>query len=478
MKNIVILLLTLLLSSCFLSDTKEDFGKLDVSTKILETPVFKGPVLDSDVFIQVDKVYLVESSPILDKTVNISSKQPINIMAAIDFADNTLSVSPDADVDLNKKFNIKFNNQTLARYFNYLENITGYQIELSDGVVYIRSTQQMKWNLQSLSLNDSTILTSAKTEVGKDTDTDSVAPKSISDNWKQIISHIKTILGSKGIVVDNQQLGTITAEGLPARVKRVDLWLNDLIKSSNRQIHLQVQVLDVTVDESVGRGINWNLISKQSAQFKIGNNAQQAIGGAGIISIGTPAGSVLDLGKKITLDVMLNLLSKQGKVRVDNQPNITVANGREAYITTGDEFSYVASIDSKADAQGQVTTTSNVERMNVGVDMRVTPKILPDGRIAINITPVVSSLKSYSVLTSGSGSSIQEFKTPNIALQKLATQVIVESGKTIHLGGLIASKVANAAKGLPGGGLTFIRSTLDVVVTCPCASALESMLAT
>jgi Flp pilus assembly secretin CpaC len=32
--------------------------------------------------------------------------------------------------------------------------------------------------------------------------------------------------------------------------------------------------------------------------------------------------------------------------------------------------------------------------MNVGVDMRVTPKILPDGRIAINITPVVSSLKS------------------------------------------------------------------------------------
>ncbi len=162
---------------------------------------------------------------------------------------------------------------------------------------------------------------------------------------------------------------------------------------------------------------------------------------------------MLDLGKKITLDVMLNLLSKQGKVRVDNQPNITVANGREAYITTGDEFSYVASIDSKADAQGQVTTTSNVERMNVGVDMRVTPKILPDGRIAINITPVVSSLKSYSVLTSGSGSSIQEFKTPNIALQKLATQVIVESGKTIHLGGLIASKVANAAKGLPGGGL-------------------------
>jgi Flp pilus assembly secretin CpaC len=38
-------------------------------------------------------------------------------------------------------------------------------------------------------------------------------------------------------------------------------------------------------------------------------------------------------------------------------------------------------------------------------------------------------------------------------LAELRTQVIVESGKTIHLGGLIASKVANAAKGLPGGGI-------------------------
>jgi type II secretory pathway component GspD/PulD (secretin) len=58
-------------------------------------------------------------------------------------------------------------------------------------------------------------------------------------------------------------------------------------------------------------------------------------------------------------------------------PNITVTNGREAYITTGDEFSYIASIKSATDAQGQITTTSDIQRMSVGIDMRVTPKILP-----------------------------------------------------------------------------------------------------
>lgn len=69
--------------------------------------------------------------------------------------------------------------------------------------------------------------------------------------------------------------------------------------------------------------------------------------------------------------------------------------------------------------------------MSVGVDMRVTPKILPDNRIVVSIVPVVSSLKSYTTLSSGFGSSLQEFKTPNITLQKLTTQVIVESGKWV-----------------------------------------------
>jgi type II secretory pathway component GspD/PulD (secretin) len=48
-------------------------------------------------------------------------------------------------------------------------------------------------------------------------------------------------------------------------------WLSGLIKSSNRQVHLQVQVLDVTIDESVGQGINWNLISKQSSSKQSSN---------------------------------------------------------------------------------------------------------------------------------------------------------------------------------------------------------------
>ncbi|CAC9518502.1 hypothetical protein [uncultured Gammaproteobacteria bacterium] len=478
-------LLMLMVSSCTTNENKESIDTIVEKMLSKEySPIVFNP--------EPTPAFIVVKEPKdlkLEQKVNVSIKQPINIIAAIDFADSTLSISPDSGVDLNKKFNVKFNNQTLGVYFDFLENITGYHIELIDGVVYIKSIQTQTWHLQSLSL-DNVEISSAKNDIGASTQ----EKQTNVDSWDEIIKQVKIIMNlddrpkflfkiikavKKGAqegakegdkeeaeeqikafsVVHNKQLGTVTVTGMPKKLEQVDIWLSGLIKSSNRQVHLQVQVLDVTIDESIGQGINWNLISKQSSskqssgQFQISNNSKQVIDGAGLISIGSPIGTALNLGNKISLSVMLNLLRKQGNVRVDNQPNITVTNGREAYITTGDEFSYIASIKSATDAQGQITTTSDIQRMNIGIDMRVTPKILPDNRIVVNIVPIISSIKSFTTLTSGSNNSTQEFKTPNIALQKLRTQVIVESGKTIHLGGLIASKVANAAKGLPDGGI-------------------------
>jgi hypothetical protein len=46
------------------------------------------------------------------------------------------------------------------------------------------------------------------------------------------------------------------------------------------------------------------------------------------------------------------------------KPLAALATFEAIYITTGDEFSYIASIKSATDAQGQITTTSDIQRMN------------------------------------------------------------------------------------------------------------------
>jgi DNA-binding GntR family transcriptional regulator len=119
----------------------------------------------------------------LSKKVNIASTQPLNIIAAINYADSELSVYPDSGVDIDKELFVKFHNQTLEKYFNYLENLTGYQIELIDSVVYVSSKQSKTWHLQSLSKNVGSLGNSASSEVESDGNAPTVVSANDGENW-------------------------------------------------------------------------------------------------------------------------------------------------------------------------------------------------------------------------------------------------------------------------------------------------------
>lgn len=392
------------------------------------------------------KIYKDEDK-LLDKKIKIVALKT-TLLNAINFAVPKLSIIPDADVNLKKELDIKFNNQTLKEYLQYLSDLTNYDIYLSDNAIRISSKQITTWNLSQLSKEVEPIKETAQSEVNKNSYTTTKKDdEDTNTNWQKIITNVKAILGKHSVVVDNERIGTISAIAAPQKIKVADTYLSELIASSSKQIHLQVQVLDVTVDESIGRGINWELLADNN-RINISNNSQVNIDGAGVIGIGSgsTAGTLWQIGSNITLKNMLNFLQKQGKVKIQNQPNITVVNGNTAELSTGDEFSYVSTINSVQDSNSNVTVTPEVERMAVGINMKVTPKITADNRISINVVPVISSLKSFTKISAGSS----EFNTPNIALQKLSTQVIVRSGDTVHLGGLIADKIADMAKGLPG----------------------------
>ena len=252
---------------------------------------------------------------------------------------------------------IKFNN-TVINYLKYLSVISDYSFNIKNNIIYIKSIQKKTWNLATISQNDINLTSLTLSSEG-----------STNTKWKKILKDIKTLAPNLK-VVSNQQLGLITAVGLPASILTIDEYLTTLKDSANQQIHLEVKVLDILVDKATGKGINWNIISSQSSKFQIGSTTKSNINEAGILSLGSIGGASISLGKKISLELLLNLLSRQGKVKIENQPNITITNGRKAYITTGDEFSYIKSINSIPGADGSSpVVTSEIDRMTVGVNM-------------------------------------------------------------------------------------------------------------
>jgi type IV pilus assembly protein PilQ len=115
------------------------------------------------------------------------------------------------------------------------------------------------------------------------------------------------------------------------------------------------------------------------------------------------------------IDLELSALETEGKGEIISQPKIITADGQTARIESGTEIPYQEASSSGA------TTTSFKDAV---LSLEVTPQITPDDRIIMDL-----KINQDSVGEIFNG-------IPSIDTQALETQVIVENGETIVLGGI------------------------------------------
>lgn len=119
------------------------------------------------------------------------------------------------------------------------------------------------------------------------------------------------------------------------------------------------------------------------------------------------------------LDLELSALESENKGEIIASPRITVANQHEAYIEQGTEIPFVQATSSGATA---------VEFKKAVLSLKVTPHITPDNRIILDLV-VTQDTRGETVSTS-TGDAVA------IDTQEIQTQVLVENGETIVLGGI------------------------------------------
>lgn len=121
----------------------------------------------------------------------------------------------------------------------------------------------------------------------------------------------------------------------------------------------------------------------------------------------------------------LRALVTEGKGRILSAPRVATLDGNRASVLLGDRVPIFT-----AQTSGGVTTTT-VTFVDVGVKMEVAPRVNADGLITIGIKPEVSSV--VEIVTAGGGQ-----QAPRVATRSADTNVIVRSGQTIVLAGLIS----------------------------------------
>ncbi len=157
------------------------------------------------------------------------------------------------------------------------------------------------------------------------------------------------------------------------------------------------------------------------------------------------------LGGSYLVDLELSAAQNEGKSEVISSPRVITANQKQATIMQGVEIPYQESASSGA------TTTQFKDAV---LKLKVTPLITPDNRVILDLD--VSDDSVGQQVTSATGGSV-----PSIDTRQIITQVLVNDGQTVVLGGILDTTKSKSANKVPFfGDIPFIgalfRSTTDI----------------
>jgi general secretion pathway protein D len=178
----------------------------------------------------------------------------------------------------------------------------------------------------------------------------------------------------------------------------------------------------------------------------LGNNAAQDPGivglqglnnlGVGRVSPTSNIGGFVFSAGSQSVNVLVRSLATQGRLEIVSRPQIMTLDNQTGYINIGQEYPIVTG--SNVTATGVIS--NNIDRRQIGVQMTVTPKIMPDGRVLMRVIPEISSVVTPPV-SLGNG----QISTA-LNIQRIETTVVAGDGETVVLGGMISradSKLEN-----------------------------------
>ncbi|AIF97608.1 type IV pilus secretin PilQ [Alteromonas australica] len=254
------------------------------------------------------------------------------------------------------------------------------------------------------------------------------------------------ILSDRGAVTVDERTNTLLIRDTLLSIDQARKMI-DALDIPVKQVLIEsrmVTVLD-NVDEQLG--VRWGFSDRQDD-----NGVSGSLEGADTIASGVVpsiddrlnvnlpvSGAAGTIGFQIAslidgtiLDLELSALESENKGEIIASPRITVANQQEAYIEQGTEIPYVQATSSGA---------TSVEFKKAVLSLKVTPHITPDNRIILDLV-VTQDTRGETVSTS-TGEAVA------IDTQEIKTQVLVENGETIVLGGIFQQTSSDGVTKVP-----------------------------
>jgi pilus assembly protein CpaC len=207
------------------------------------------------------------------------------------------------------------------------------------------------------------------------------------------------------------------------------------------QVLLHVRFANVDRSASMNFGVNFAQGPSGNTISALGTSPIiSAAGAGGIASAGSSIFNIFALNNSINLAAQITALESKNLLEMLAEPNLLTFSGTKADFTAGGEFPYLTPQPS---ATG---VTFTVEFKPYGVQLSFLPRVTPQGTIHMQVTPEVSALDYTNTVT------IQGTAVPGLTVQKVTTEVDLESGQTFVIAGMLNKQITEAFSKIPGLG--------------------------
>lgn len=285
------------------------------------------------------------------------------------------------------------------------------------------------------------------------TDSRSEAGKNTGVNNQDSLA-LESLLSARGSIVSDDRTNTLIVNDTAQNIDKIRKMV-DLLDVQVQQVMVEARIVRASTSFTKEMGVKWGILSQG-----INSNNDLLVGGSdqtlwdlktpddeGKYTIQRPDNLNVDLGvtnpagqiafslislSDFMLDLELSALQADGYGEVISTPKVLTGDKQKAKVATGQEVPYQTTTNS---ASGSTATTSFKEAL---LSLEVTPSITPDGKVQMQLDIAKDSIAG-------------EAPNGELILNKntITTNVLVNNGETVILGGVFEQTTSNSQTKVP-----------------------------
>ncbi|CAM4438904.1 type IV pilus secretin PilQ [Vibrio agarivorans] len=259
-----------------------------------------------------------------------------------------------------------------------------------------------------------------------------------------------SMLSERGSISIDERTNSLLIRELPENIEVIQ----EIVSSLDipvKQVQIEARLVSINEGDMDELGVRWGFTST-NGNNTVGGSIESNLFQKGLLdedtlpiedflnvnlaATSTNASSiafqVAKLGSDTLLDLELSALQRESKAEIISSPRLITTNKKPAYIEQGTEIPYLESSSSGA---------TTVAFKKAVLSLKVTPQITPDNRLVLDLS--VTQDRPGEVVKTGTGEAVA------INTQRIGTQVLVNNGETVVLGGIFQHSVTNSTDKVP-----------------------------